>query len=97
MCGAGPLAGRCALVVVVVGALTVALLTPSPLPTTTLPPCRRDTDPQGERPLSHTPFAQHWRWLVGKNAFVQPFTVNFGLIGACVCVVCGALAVFVVA
>lgn len=31
--------------------------------------------------MSQTEFADFWRWLVQKNAFFQPFTVNFGAIG----------------
>ena len=40
------------------------------------------TDREGKYALSHSAFAEHWRWLIGKNPFVQPFSVNFGAIGA---------------
>lgn len=51
---------------------------------TTHPP--RTADDENELSISKTDFADRWRWLIAKNAFVQPFAVNFGLIGAGYCV-----------
>lgn len=57
---------------------------PPPLAPLASPPPRR-ADEGGSKPLSQTAFAANWRWLIGKNAFFQPFAVNFGAIGASAC------------
>ncbi|GBF88564.1 hypothetical protein Rsub_01279 [Raphidocelis subcapitata] len=43
-------------------------------------------DGEGKNALSRTVYAEHWRWLISKNAFFQPFAVNFGAIGFGYCV-----------
>jgi hypothetical protein len=45
------------------------------------PRARRPADTEGIGALAQTEFAKHWKWLINKNAFFQPFMVNFGAIG----------------
>jgi hypothetical protein len=64
------------------GPWSVHMRHPTPAPTAN-PWLRveRPADTEGTGALAQTEFAKHWKWLINKNAFFQPFMVNFGAIG----------------